>query len=117
MRKSDIQKQNIERKKRIVEQAEQSGAIEKVVQLMSAVYLLNSEAAVLRDDIEELLEENGLKLGRLGYTSKKLEEATEKYFKDFGKLVSKGQNVNWANDLAAFDKMFREFAGLDTNNI
>src|SRR5690554_6428326 len=112
MKIKDRQEINRKRKLEKIKQAEEAGAVEMSARLMSAIYILHSESAILYDDLDELLEEHGLKIWRIKGLGETLNKAFDEYFKGFSKLVSDGQNLNWAKDIDRFDKMFREFSGL-----
>jgi len=121
MTKQEQQKLNRERKQEKIKRAEEEGVIDKATRILSAIYLLHSQSAVMYDDLDELLERHGLKLGNIKGLGTKLNKAFDKYFEGFSKLVSREQTQNWADDLTKFDELFREFAGLptqerDTNN-
>lgn len=107
-----IQKQQTILRNAYIEVAIQTGAIERVTKLMSAGYLLISHSAVLVDDIKDILESHKLQPGRLKSLSKKLENAYEEYFREYSRMVSSEQTVNWADDLTNFGEVFSQFTGI-----
>ena len=114
MKKSikEIQREQTILRNAYVEVAIQTGAIERVTKLMSAGYLLISHSAVLVDDIKDILESHKLQPGRLKGLSKKLENAYEEYFREYSRMVSSEQTVNWAEDLTNFGEVFSQFSGI-----
>lgn len=114
MKKSikEIQREQTILRNAYIEVAIQTGAIERVTKLMSAVYLLISHSAVLVDDIKDILESHKLQPGRLKNLSKKLENAHEEYFREYSRMVSSEQTVNWAEDLTNFGEVFSQFTGI-----
>lgn len=117
----EIQKRNQERKAELVKKAQEKGVIEIAAKYLSAMYLLHSHSAVIYADLEEILQENKLELGKIKWQGIKLNEAFDKYFDSISKMIKKDQVQAWANDLESFGQMFNQFAGLptqerDTNN-
>lgn len=110
--KKQIQKEQTILRNAYAEVAQQTGALDRVVKLMSANYLLVSHSAILVDEIEEILESHNLTPMKLKSASKKLMEASSDYFKEYSKLISQDQTVNWANDLVEFGEIFSEFTGI-----
>lgn len=110
--KKQIQKEQTILRNAYAEVAQQTGALDRVVKLMSANYLLVSHSAVLVDEIEEILDSHKLTTMKLKSASKKLLDASNDYFKAYSKLISQDQTVNWANDLVAFGELFSEFSGI-----
>lgn len=112
--KEQIQKQNQQRKKKIIEKAKENGIVELSAKYLSAIYLLHSHSAVLYDDLEDLLRENGLELGKAKWDGKKLNQAFDKYFQTLSHMIGHEQTEAWANDLEQFGEMFNKYAGLPT---
>lgn len=119
--KAELQKQNQKRKEALIKKAQENGIVELTARYLSAIYLLHSHSAVLYADLEEILQENGLEIGKAKWYGKKLNETFDKYFDSISKMIKKDQVQAWANDLESFGQMFNQFAGLptqerDTNN-
>ena len=110
----EIQKRNRERKAELVKEAQEKGVIEIAAKYLSAMYLLHSHSAVIYAELEELLQENKLELGKIKWHGIKLNEAFDKYFDSISKMIKKDQVQAWANDLENFGHMFNQFAGLPT---
>lgn len=114
MKKSikEIQREQTILRNAYIEVAIQTGAIERVTKLMSANYLLISHSAVIVDDIEDILESHKLQPGKLKNLSKKLQNAYDEYFREYSRMVSSDQTVNWAEDLTQFGEIFSQFSGI-----
>ncbi len=118
---ADIQKINQQRKQALIKDAQEKGIVELSARYLSAIYLLHSHSAVLYADLEEILQENGLEIGKAKWYGKKLNMAFDKYFESLSRMIGRDQTEAWANDLEQFGKQFNQFAGLptqerDTNN-
>lgn len=109
-----IQKQNKQRKQELLKKAQENGIVELSAKYLSAIYLLHSHSAVLYDDLEVLLQKNGLELGKAKWDGKKLNQAFEKYFQTLSRMIGRDQTEAWANDLEQFGQMFNKYAGLPT---
>lgn len=109
-----IQKQNQQRKQELLKKAQENGIVELSAKYLSAIYLLHSHSAVLYDDMEVLLQKNGLELGKAKWDGKKLNQAFEKYFQTLSRMIGRDQTESWANDLEQFGQMFNKYAGLPT---
>ena len=119
--KAELQKQNQKRKEALIKKAQEKGIVELSARYLSAIYLLHSHSAVLYADLEEILQENGLEIGKAKWYGKKLNMAFDKYFESLSRMIGRDQTEAWANDLEQFGKQFNQFAGLptqerDTNN-
>lgn len=116
MKKSikEIQREQTILRNAYIEVAIQTGAIERVTKLMSAGYLLISHSAVLVDDIEDILKRHKLQSGKLKNLSKKLQNAYDEYFKEYSRMVSSEQVLNWAEDLTKFGEVFSRFTGIQS---
>lgn len=98
-------------KKELIERARRDGAIERMQLLLSAAYLLNSEANVLMDEAQELMERYGLMVGELRRGHTLMAKAAGRYFKEFSSMVTEGEKVrDYFADLEAFDEWFRKWA-------
>lgn len=107
-----IQKQQTILRNAYIEVAMQSGAIDRINKLMSVNYLLVSQSALMIGYIDEILEKHKLQSGKLKNHSKKIQNAFDEYFKEYSKMVSSEQTLNWAEDLTRFDEVCIEFTGL-----
>lgn len=103
------------RKQELISQAVESGVVDKVNKLLSAIYLLNSHVAVLYGDAEDILKEQGLELGAIKYKGEKVGQALDSYFRTYSKEIGWEQTENWANDYEYFKDMFNRFAGISSD--
>lgn len=110
--RKQIQKEQTILRQAYVEVAKRTGAIDRVVKLMSANYLLISHSAVLIDEIQEILGSHRLTPSKLQGHSKRLTKTFDDFFSAYSKLISKEQTLNWAEDLTNFGEAFSEFAGI-----
>lgn len=106
------QEKNRSLRRAYAEIATQTGAIDQIVKLLSAGYLLHSHSAVLFALIEEILIEHRLSGGKLVSLAKNLNKSFDDYFNEFSKMIGQDQVNNWANDLEMFGEMFGKYAGL-----
>lgn len=96
-------------KEQMIKKAKESGAIEESVKLLSLIYLLYSEIAVLVDDYNDLLEQSGFTSNKVNYLIKQANIGLDKLFKGMKEFVGDGKSVDWAEDLSELDKMIRIF--------
>lgn len=99
-------------KKETLERAGKAGAIDRMNGLLSAAYLLMSEAYCLYDEANDLMKAYGLNLGGLKKNMNATYRDFDQYFQDFRRLVPESQKGNYFGDLDAFDRKFRGWAGL-----
>lgn len=96
-------------KEQMIKKAKESGAIEESVKLLSLIYLLYSEIAVLVDDYNDILEQSGFTSNKVNYLIKQANIGLDKLFKGMKEFVGDGKSVDWAEDLSELDKMIRIF--------
>lgn len=101
-----------ERKKALFEKAIKNGALESTAKIVSAIYILQTESALLYDELDEILNDYGIKLGRIITLSKRIDKAFDDYFKEFNKMIPIDQQKEVINDHEQFDKMFRKWSKL-----
>ncbi len=92
-------------KKECWERARRDGADRRVNELLSAAYLLVSEAYVLYGEAEGELKKYGLLLAAV-------ERTMNRYFDQFKGVVAPAERGHYFEDLDAFDKAFRRWAKL-----
>lgn len=103
-------------KKELWERARRDGADRKVNQLLSAAYLLVSEAYVLYSEAEGELRRYGLLLGETKHLLGAVERTMNRYFDQFKGVVQPAERGHYFEDLDAFDKAFRRWAKLGDDN-
>jgi uncharacterized protein YbcC (UPF0753/DUF2309 family) len=96
-------------KEQMIKKAKERGAIEESVKLLSLIYLLYSEIAVLVDDYNDILEQSGFTSNKVDYLIKQANIGLDKLFKGMKEFVGDGKSVDWAEDLSELDKMIRIF--------
>lgn len=104
--------------KNVVDRAKANGSIDRASILLSAAYLLNSEAYMLIDEAADILHSNGLLLGELKQFHNGFMKATDNYFREFNSMVKEsGKTMEYLNDLDDFDKAFRKWAKLKNDQL
>lgn len=100
--------------KTVVERAKANGSIDRASLLLSAAYLLNSEASNLVEEAGDILRANGLLLGELKKLQNAFTKAADRYFFDFASMIGEsGKEKEYFNDLEDFDRSFRRWAKID----
>lgn len=94
-------------KKSTIERAKENGVIERMNVLLSAAYLLNSEASLVLARCETMLERNGLLLGRLKMLTNRLNGAFDQYCKEFSSMILTDESKQgFITDIDEFDELF-----------
>lgn len=94
-------------KKSVIERAKENGVIERMNILLSAAYLLNSEASLVLARCETMLERNGLLLGRLKMLTNRLNGAFDQYCKEFSSMILTDESKQgFITDIDEFDDLF-----------
>lgn len=103
--------------KNIVERAKANGSIDRASILLSAAYLLNSEAYMLIDEAADILHSNGLMMGELKKLQNAFTKSADRYFADFAAMIGEsGKEKEYFTDLEDFDKAFRKWAKIDVES-
>ena len=100
-------------KKQVLEKAKTDGVMDKLSRYVSAMYLLHSVSALMLNNTEEFLLDNGLIIGDVKWQIKKLNKAFDLYFEKVGSLVGKDQLGNLTEDMLEFEKVVKKFTKLD----
>lgn len=94
-------------KKITIERAKENGVIERMNVLLSAAYLLNSEASLVMARCETLLQRNGLLLGRLKMLTNRLNGAFDMYCREFASMIKTDESKQgYISDITEFDDLF-----------
>ena len=102
--------------KKIMEKAMANGSIDRASLLLSAAYLLNTEASILVEEAGDILRRNGLLLGEIKQVQNRFTSISDRYFAMFAEMIGEhGQEKAYFDDLESFDLLFREWAKLDEN--
>lgn len=94
-------------KKSAIDRARENGVIERMNVLLSAAYLLNSEASIVMARCEDTLARNGLLLGRLKWLTNNLNGAFDLYCREFREMIiSEASKDGYIKDVSEFDDLF-----------
>ena len=74
--------------------------------------MLQTESALLYDELDETLSEYGIKLGRMITILKNIDKSFDDFFNEFNKMIPAENQKQVISDHEEFDKMFREWTGL-----
>lgn len=100
-------------KKELLERARQDGAAQRVNELISASYMLISEALLLQGEADDMLRKHGLVYGEVKQRANALQREFDKYFRCVSSMITeKKQKEAYFADLDDFDKKLREYAKL-----
>lgn len=100
--------------KEIIERARRNGSIDRASLLLSAAYLLNTEASNIVEEASDLLKENGMLLGELRRLHNAFTRSADMYFRCFADMIREsGQGDAYFKDLEEFDRFFRKWAKLE----
>lgn len=99
-------------KKRIIEAAQAKGVFERVTGLVSAAYMLTSEANTLIEESADILNDHGLLLGDLKRLHSDFVRCADRYFNEYSKMGQDGAVMDYFTDLEQFDTDFRKWAGV-----
>ena len=100
-------------KKSAIERAKELGVVDRMNTLLSAAYLLNSEASLLTARVETLLARNGLLLGRLKQLTNHLNQSFDRYCREFADLIITEDSRNgYMEDISEFDDFFLAYTSI-----
>ena len=101
-------------KKELLERAREDGAAQRVNELISASYMLISEALLLQGEADDLLRKHGLVYGEVKQRANALQREFDKYFSCVKSMITEDtQKEAYFTDLDNFDKIFRKYAKLE----
>lgn len=90
----------------LIKKAIENGSVERLNILLSAAHILNCAA--------NLMEENGLLLGRLKQLHNNFIKSADMYFREFADMVFNDQTkMAMFQDMESFDKVFREWSKIE----
>ena len=103
--------------KTVVERAKANGSIDRASLLLSAAYLLNSEASNLVEEAGDILRANGRMMGELKKLQNAFTKSADRYFADFAAMIGEsGKEKVYFTDLEDFDRAFRKWAIIDVES-
>lgn len=102
-------------KQNLIQKAIDSGAMDRINQLLSANQVLMGVSSRLTDEASYLLEKYGLLIGPLKKKSNDVVKATDLYFTEFGQMITDKENAMLMHrDIDDFEFAFRKWAKLLT---
>ena len=100
-------------KKAAIERAKELGVVDRMNVLLSAAYLLNSEASLMTARVETLLARHGLLLGRLKQLTNHLNQSFDRYCREFADLILTEDSRNgYMEDISEFDDFFLAYTSI-----
>lgn len=97
-----------------IKNAIENGSIDRLNVLLSAVHLLNCTANMYAEEAADLMEANGLLLGRLKQVHNNFLRAADMYCSEFAGLVfDEEKKMAMFADIDNFDKFFRDWAKIE----
>ena len=103
-------------KKNLIERAKANGSIQRLNILLSAAHILNCESNSFLQEAAELMEQNGLMLGRLKQLHNSFIKSADNYFKEFASMVDTEESkMDMFNDMDSFDTIFRKWSKVEKN--
>jgi len=103
-------------KKELIDASIQDGSMNRLNSLLSASHILLCEANNLIEEASDLMIERGICIGLLKKRHNDLTRAADKYFKEFGDMVTKDNaKIQMFKDLDDFDNRFRIWAKVYKN--
>lgn len=101
-------------KKHLLDKAKQDGAAQRINELISASYMLISEALVLQSEADDTLRKYGLVYAEIKQRANALQKEFDKYFACIKSMITEEeQKEAYFTDLDNFDKVFRKYAKLE----
>ena len=101
-------------KKTLIEIAKENGSIDRMNQLFSAIQILNTQANSLAEECADLMQENGLLLGRLKQLHNNFVKAADNYFREFSSCIFDDQRkMDMFNDMDSFADVFYRWSQLE----
>ena len=98
----------------LIKKAIENGSVERLNILLSAAHILNCAANQYAEEAADLMEENGLLLGRLKQLHNNFIKRADMYFREFADMVFNDQTkMAMFQDMESFDKVFREWANIE----
>ena len=98
----------------LIKKAIENGSVERLNILISAAHILNCAANQYAEEAADLMEENGLLLGRLKQLHNNFIKSADLYFREFADMVFNDQTkMAMFQDMESFDKVFREWSKIE----
>lgn len=101
-------------KESLIQRAIDNGSIERLNILLSAAHILNCTANQYAEEAADLMEQNGLLLGRLKQLHNNFVRSADLYFREFaGMVFNEKCKMDMFSDMDSFDKVFREWSKIE----
>lgn len=101
-------------KKQLIERAKANGSINRMNMLLSAAQILSCTANQYAEEAADLMERNGLMIGRLKSFHNQFLKAADNYFKEFASMVTEEESkMDMFSDMEGFDELFRKWSKID----
>lgn len=98
----------------LIKNAIANGSVERLNILLSAAHILNCTANQYAEEAADLMEKNGLLIGRLKQLHNNFLKSADMYFRGFAGMVFNEQTkMAMFNDMDSFDKVFREWSKIE----
>ena len=98
----------------LIKKAIENGRVERLTMLLAAAHILNCVANQYAEEAADLMEENGLLLGRLKQLHNNFIKSADMYFREFADMVFNDQTkMAMFQDMESFDKVFREWSKIE----
>lgn len=105
-------------KKSLIDKARESGAYQRINELVSAAYLLISEAYLLQQEADEELRKYGLVQQEIKQRTNAMQKEFDKYFRCVASIITDPeQKTNYFHDLDDFNRKFRTYAKLEEQRV
>lgn len=100
-------------KKSAIDRAKELGVVDRMNTLLSAAYLLNSEASLMTARVEALLARHGLLLGRMKQLTNHLNQSFDRYCREFADLIlTEDSRKGYMEDVSEFDDFFLAYTSI-----
>lgn len=101
-------------KESLIKKAIDNGSIDRLNILLSAAHILNCTANQYAEEAADLMEQNGLLIGRLKQLHNGFIKSADMYFREFASMVfSETKKMDMFSDMDSFDKVFREWSKIE----
>jgi hypothetical protein len=98
----------------LIKNAIANGSVERLNILLSAAHILNCTANQYAEEAADLMEKNGLLIGRLKQLHNNFLRSADMYFREFAGMVFNEQTkMAMFEDMESFDKVFREWSKIE----
>lgn len=103
-------------KENLIKRAIDNGSIERLNILLSAAHILNCAANQYAEEASDLMEKNGLLLGRVKQLHNNFVRSADMYFREFAGMVFNEQcKMDMFSDMESFDNVFRKWSKIEKN--